>query len=288
MSEGAGEALTVGWVGHARQAPLVTILLSLGPVIVPGLAGFLPDRRVPGQPARTAACGLTVGLLLFYLVMLSDRYWVGFRAGQILLAMATVPLVRVFDRLLGDGRAILAAVLASAILALGLPTTAIDTYNAADIANRRMGAGFPWTVTLSPATHEALTWVRRATPPTARVQAEPIVRGRAHWSLIPSFAERRMAAGLPISLLPHPEYRQRSERVRAMFSASSADEAYGVARELEIDYVWVDATDRAKYPSGVRRFEEDPTRFVPVFRNDEVTVYAVAIPSGISRTSASR
>jgi hypothetical protein len=275
MSDGAGEALTIGWVGHARRAPVATLMLSLGPVLVPALAGFLPDRRVAAQPARTAGVGLVVGLFLFYLVMLSDQFWVGFRAGQILLVMMTVPLARLFDWLLDARRTVTAGLAATAILAVGLPTTAVDVYNAADITNVRRGAGFRWTVTLSAAEQQALAWVTRATSPLAIVQAEPIVRGRDQWSLVPSFAQRRMAAGLPISLLPAPDYVARSERVRAIFSAQSTGDAHAIARELAIDYLWVDGTDRAAYPGGVARLAEDPTLFTPVFLNDEVTVYAV-------------
>src|SRR5690606_3984346 len=90
MGEGAGEALTIGWVGFARNAPIATLLLSLGPVLVPALIGFVPTRRLPAQPARVAAIGLAVGLGLFYFVVLSERSWVGFRAGQIMLAMVTL------------------------------------------------------------------------------------------------------------------------------------------------------------------------------------------------------
>jgi hypothetical protein len=273
MGEGAGEALTLGWVGPARRAPIATLLLALGPVLVPAVVGLWPLRRASAQPLRTAAAGLLVGLFLFYFVMLTDQFWVGFRAGQILLAMLTVPLAALLDRLLDLRRAILASLVTAAVLVVGLPTTAVDAFNAADIANLRMGPGFPWTVTLSPAEQEALTWVRRATPPHAVVQAEPIVRGRTQWSLIPSFGERRMAAGLPISLLPMPEYAERSRRVRAMFAAPTVDEAHAIARELRIDYVWVDTRDQAAY--GTMRFAEDPTRFPPLFRNAEVTVYGV-------------
>ena len=88
--------------------------------------------------------------------------------------------------------------------AAGLPTTAIDTYNAQDISNRAMGPGFPWTVTVDPAQQAAFAWIRRETPREAVVQMEPMVRGRATWTLIPTFAGRRMAAGLPISLVAQP------------------------------------------------------------------------------------
>ena len=94
MGEGAGDAVTIAWAGHARRAPVVTLLLSLGPVLVPALAGLLPSRRLPTPPVIVAACGLSVGLWLLYFVVLSEASWVGFRAGQILLALVTIPLAR--------------------------------------------------------------------------------------------------------------------------------------------------------------------------------------------------
>ena len=83
------------------------------------------------------------------------------------------------------------------------------------------------------------------------------------------------SAGLPISLLPTPEYMARAARVREIFRSRSIDDAHAVARELKIDYLWVDGTDRAAYPEGVGLLAADPTRFTPMFQNDEVTVYGV-------------
>ena len=147
MGEGAGEALTIGWVGFARNAPILTLLLSLGPVLVPALAGLLPDRRLPATPVLIAVSGLLVGLFLLYFVVLTERSWVGFRAGQILLAMLTLPLARLFGRLLFDGRRRAVAALAVLIAAVGAPTTIVDTFNASDIGNLGRGPGFPWTLT---------------------------------------------------------------------------------------------------------------------------------------------
>jgi hypothetical protein len=275
MGDGAGAALTIGWVGYARNAPIRTLLLSVGPVLVPALAGFWPDRRLPGQPARTAAVILIVSLLLLYFVMLSDRSWVGFRAGQLLLASLTVPIARLLDRLLQDGRRPLAIGLVCAILCLGLPTTAVDVYNAADITNTAMGPGFPWTVVLSREQGDGLAWIQRSTPPDAVVQAEPFVRGRTQWSLIPSFAERRMAAGLPISLLSTPEYAAGARKVQSIFRARSAADAHQTARQLAIQYLWVDGDDRRAYGPGIAVLDSAPSLFTPVFREGEVSVYAV-------------
>ena len=76
-----------------------------------------------------------------------------------------------------------------------------------------------------------------------------------------------MSAGLPISLLPTPEYMARRGTCPGHLQvARSTDDAHAIARELKIDYLWVDGTDRAAYPEGVGLLADDPTRFTPVFR----------------------
>jgi uncharacterized membrane protein len=103
---------------------------------------------------------------------------------------------------------------------------------------------------------------------------EPIVRQRDAWSLIPSFAQRRMAAGLPISLLRTPEYLARSEQVETLYSCRDPREAVQIAHGLRIGYLYVDATDRSEYPNTAK-FDVSPQFFVPVFRQGDVGVYAV-------------
>jgi hypothetical protein len=114
------------------------------------------------------------------------------------------------------------------------------------------------------------------------VQMEPTVRDReiGHgnwgewWSLIPTFAERRMAAGLPISLMRVPEYLATSERVKTMFATADAAGAAAIARSLGITYVYVDGLDRATYP-GAEKFDRAPELFTPQFRRGPVGVYLV-------------
>ena len=280
MGEGAGDALTLGWHGHARKAPVVTLLMSLGPALVPALAGLIPTRRLPSPPLIVAWCGLGVGLGLLYFVVLSEASWVGFRAGQILLAMLTIPLARLLSTWTAPGpdrsaRPMLAAGLCAVVLAAGAPTVVADTYNASDIGNLSAGPGFPWTLTVTPRQQEALAWVRANTRPTAVVQMDTLARGRAHWSFIPTFGARRMAAGLPISLLPRPEYRDASAQVRAIFDSRDAAEAHHAARRMRIDYLWVDQVERTAVPAGVATLASAPGYFEPVFDNGEVTVYYV-------------
>jgi hypothetical protein len=271
MTEGAGSAIDVGLPEMSQSGAAASVLLGLGPVLLPALAGL---RKRPGQwhlPVIAATTGLALGLFLLYFVRISEGSWVGFRAGQVMLVCIPVLLARTFSSL-GRGSS---ALLATAILVLGLPTTAIDTWNASDISNKREGPGFRWTLWTTRDQQQAFAWIRAQTPADAIVQMEPMVRGREHWTLIPSFAGRRMAAGLPISLLPQPEYTETSERIRSIYQGANAEDASDTARRLRIDYLYVDATDTAAYPDGVRKFDEHPALFSRVFSSGDARVYRV-------------
>jgi uncharacterized membrane protein len=176
----------------------------------------------------------------------------------------------------GGRRAAAGIGIVAVIAAVGLPTTLIDVYNAQDTTNQGMAPGFRWTVPVTRAQQAAFDWVRTNTPPAAIVQMEPVSRGRDTWSLIPSFAERRMAAGLPISLMNVPAYQERSEQVRGIYAGTSASEAWDVARRLAIDYLYLDSVERTAY-AGVptEKFDAAPEYFTPVYRNAEVRIYRV-------------
>jgi hypothetical protein len=269
VMEGAGSALQFGFAGFSRNHPVLTLLLSIGPLLIPAIAGIWPARSRNTRAWTIATAGLIGALLMLYLVRISEASWVGFRAGQIILVCLPLLLAPVFARVAGGMRLLLAA----SILIVGLPTTAIDTWNAQDIGNRRPGPGFRWTLWTTPDQQQAFAWIQANTPPTAIGQMEPIVRGREHWTLIPSFAGRRMAAGLPISLLPLPEYQERSDRVKTIFATPRAAEASEAARRLHIAYLYVDDTDTAAYPEGTRKFDEHPELFERVYANRSVRVY---------------
>ena len=271
VMEGAGGALDVGFHGFSRYSPVITLLLSLGPILIPALPGVAGARTHARRPVVIAVAGILGGLFLLYFVRISEASWVGFRAGQLLLVSIPILLARTLERL--GMRA--AAALAIVMLFAGLPTTAIDTWNAQDIWNRRPGPGFRWTLWVTPAQQEAFRWIRANTPQEAVVQMEPMLRGREHWSLIPTFAGRRMAAGLPISLLPLPEYAERSSMVRTLFATADPDEASRIAYRLRIDYLYADLEDIAAYGEGVAKFAANPDRFERVFSNDEVRIYRI-------------
>lgn len=276
MVEGAGGVLQVGLYGASLHSPFLTLFLSLGPVLAAVAAGLLPGTSIRFERVLPAAALVGLSLLLMYLVRLRvDPEWVPFRAGQMFLVAAPALAGRaIIGRWRGRAGRVAAASGFGLLLATGLPTTAIDAYNAHDVGNRDAGPGFHWTMVVTPEEESAFHWLRRATPPTAIVQMEPVVRDREGWSQIPSFGERRMAAGLPISLMRVPEYRERSEAVRTMYATADAREAWTIARGLRIQYIYVDALDRQTY-AGVEKFGRAPEYFATAFKRGAVAVYEV-------------
>jgi hypothetical protein len=274
MLTGAGGVVRLGLLGASRNHPVLTLALSLGPILAIAAAGCIPARTVTLRPLVPSMLAIAASLFALYFVQLSvDTEWVAFRAGHLLLVAAAAPAAFFVARHWYAGRRRTALAGIAVCLAAGLPTTIIDVYNARDIHNREMGPGFPWTVVVSPQQQRAYQWLREHTPETAIVQMDPTARGRSTWSNIPSFAERRMAAGLPISLLNVPEYRERSETVAGMYGASDAAIAFDIARELRIEYVYIDEVERAANPRGI---SYDDWRYIQkVFDDAPVAIYRV-------------
>ena len=284
MVEGAGGVLEFGLRGASLKSPFLSLFLSLGPVLLPAAAGIaLAARRQMRALAPSILLSAAALGLMYFVRLRVDTPWVPFRAGQLLL-VAAPPLIAAAGTHLSRRAALrLPAAAAFALLmVLGLPTTIIDAYNAQDVSNTSPGSGFHLTGVLDSEQQQALAFIRRATPRTAIVQMEPHVRDRyavpggwgEWWSLVPTFAERRMAGGLPISLMEVPAYRATSDLVRAMFAAKTPAEASAIAHQLRINYIYVDGLDRQAFGS-VSVFDRAPELFPPVFRRGPVAVYLV-------------
>jgi hypothetical protein len=255
------------------------MLLSFGPLLFGGLAGLLQPRWLLGAGASAGA--LVVSALVFYFtadVPDMGGVWVGWRSGHLLLIAFSI----IGAAVLSTGwqrRALRVPIVVMVFLAVipAIPTVAVDVYNAQDITNRDQGPSFPWTLIITPPEREALTWLRRATAADAVVQVEPYARDSGTWAYIPAFAERRMAAGLPISMSPLDPYRIASENVRAgIFQALAAGDAHKMARRMRIDYLYVGEVERQNYAPALALIASRPDLFTPVFQNSAATIYAVA------------
>jgi hypothetical protein len=276
--DGAGAAIHFGFSGPITRAPFITPLLALGPLLLAAICGVMARRFVPDSRLTPALVAVIVGFGLFYFVTLpgGDLVWVGWRAGQILLitlpALAAIWLAWLSAT---RGRLAMGIVAIGALFVLGLPTTIIDTNNAQDISNTGMGPGFKWTVVVGAAQRRGAAWIRTSTPKDAIVQMSPVPRGRETWTFIPTFAERRMAAGLPISLLKKSIYDERSQQVHQMYGTATAEEAWRIADDLNIDYVYMDAAEHTAYGEALNKFSATPARFTLVFADEDVRIYRV-------------
>ena len=158
---------------------------------------------------------------------------------------------------------------------LGVPTFAIDFYNTQDLSNRMEGAGFRWTLVLAPEELHALDWIRRWTPPQAVVQVEPFVRDPGTWAYVPAFAERRMAAGIPISMVPVETYTDASRRVQWMFQSIDPVDISERASRLHIDYLFIGAPERNAYPGFEGALAARPDLFRLVFTEKHISIFYV-------------
>ncbi len=273
--EGAGGAVAFGLSRVAVNAPFALVGLALGPVLAVALLAVIlrPWRE---WPIATALIAVVCGLALLYFVTLTlEPIWIGWRAGQIILVTIPALVAASFAHLQDAGRRGVVIAIAVIVLAVGLPTTAIDAFNAQDIGNTREAAGFRWTVVVGPDTLAAARWIRGATPEDAVVQMSIGPRRRETWTLIPTFAERRMAAGRPISLMHSREYDDLSDQVDAMYRTTDPAEAAQLARRLRIDFIFVDDVERSAFGEpAIAKFEGSPY-FSRVFSSGPAAVYSV-------------
>ena len=100
MVDGAAAVVLYGLGGYAANNPVISLMLSLGPLLVPALLGTWPPWRLPRR-AWPAVAGTVLGLLVFYFVRLSvEASYIGFRAGQLLQLMLPGLAALFFARLL--------------------------------------------------------------------------------------------------------------------------------------------------------------------------------------------
>ncbi|MBI1872861.1 MAG: hypothetical protein HYS05_03095 [Acidobacteria bacterium] len=288
VDRSGGSLVAVGRLNPtAAHAVPTVIFLSFGPMLLGAAAGaYLAARRRAGSLAVAGAMMLVSAIFYFFVDVRDHQHvYVGWRAGH-LLFMALAPLVgfALQDLWAKGPRARLLTTCIGALVALAaLPTTAIDLYNTQDTSNRRMAPGFHWTVILTPDELEALKWIRQTTPTNALVQIEPSVRDPETWAYIPAFAERRMVAGLPISMIPLRKYQDASSEIRDIYRDDDSRTIWMEARALAIDYLVVAPAERDTYPRLESLLDAAPQWFRPVFRNRSVTIYSVLFPRAASR-----
>ena len=252
-------------------------LLSFGPVLL--LCGAaLPALR---QERRGVAVlgALAVSCIVFYfMINVRDHQdvYVGWRVGHFMFMAAAVVIAILFERLRQAPRALqpIGWGAVAIIFLMGLPTAVIDVYNTQDITNFNEAPAGPWTMRLTPDDLQVFDWLKHNTEPTAIVQVDPVPREPWSWAYLPAFGERRMAAGLPISMIPLAKYQEASHEVRQIFDEPPLL-AYERAVRAGINYLIVGPPERRVHDGVEARFNSVPDLMPQVFKNGTISIYQV-------------
>jgi hypothetical protein len=271
-----GSIITVGPNRLAFHRVWGSTLLSFGPIIpISVLAGWALWRARDGKGLVFAALWVTCTFFYFWVDIRDHQdVYVGWRVGHLWFMASTVLAALSFqwqsERPRGWGLAV-----AGVVVLAALPTSLIDIYNTQDIYNRGQGPGFAWTLVLSPEEQEAFTWIRANTPADAIFQLDAQQRGVEGWANLPAFAERRLAVGLPISMVPLRKYQNGVQQAAWVFDTRSAATAHSLATRFGIQYLYLGPPERRAHPGTQACFDCAPQLFEPVFRNRDVTIYRV-------------
>jgi hypothetical protein len=273
-----GSIITVGPNRLAFVNLWFATALSFGPMLLLAAITAVACVRLRHDRALViAALWLTCVAFYFYVDIRDHQdVYVGWRVGHLWFIVSAGVSAIAFQWLsaLPNGRRRLVVAAVSFIVLAAVPTTIIDVYNTQDIHNVAQGAGFTWTLLLSPAEQEALAWIKAHTAPDAVFQLDATKRDAQGWAYLPAFAERRMGVGLPISMVPLLKYQEGSRRAAWLFE-SSAESAHALAARNGIQYLYLGKPERDQHPAAQARFDEAPQYFEEVFHNTEATIYRV-------------
>lgn len=260
--------------------------LSFGPVLV--LCAWA-TVRLAFVRAHAQASADHVGILgallascviFYFFINVRDHQdvYVGWRVGHFLFMAATVLVGILFQHIQqwpAPKRTRGWAVVAT-LFVMGVPTTAIDVYNTQDITNHGPAPAGRWTLRLSPDDRQVVDWMKDNTDPRAVVQVDPVPR-EFDWAYVPAFIERRMAAGIPISMIPLRKYQEAANTVRLIYDEPPLL-AFERAARAGIDYIIVGPPERALHPGVEDRFASVKDLMPLVFRNGTISIYEVRRP----------
>jgi len=251
--------------------------LSFGPVLVVGAIAIAFNRRQPHQLAIFGALAIA-SVFFYFFINVRDHQdvYVGWRVGHFLFMSAVVvigALITDLQTFSQNLRRILVFVIVLMFVA-GVPTAAIDIYNTQDTTNHgEMPAGHA-TLRLTPDDLQIFDWIRHNTDLRAIFQIDPVARNPEHWAYLPAFGERRMAAGIPISMIPLAKYERASAEIRLLYDEPPLL-AYERAVRAKVNYIIVGPQERDGHPGVEDRFNSVPNLLPMAFKNGTISIYEV-------------
>jgi hypothetical protein len=249
--------------------------LRCGPVLI---AGALAIRAIrSGKRGRSVLGALAVTSMLFYFfVNVRDHQdvYVGWRVGHFMFMAAAVVIGVLVESIAASAstwQPLQIAALVTAFAA-GLPTTIIDIYNTQDISEHGNAPYF--TLLLRPDELQAFDWIKKNTRADATFQVDPLIRADDGWAYLPAFAERRMAIGFPISMIPLAKYQQGSSEITKLFDESPLA-AYERAVRAHVNYILIGPPERKAHPGVEDRLESIPNQIPLAWKNGTISIYEV-------------
>lgn len=262
----------------------MALLLSFGPIFIAALPGVWLLCKRAGLPRITFfGVVLLISVLCYFYVDIPEHQsvYIGWRAAHLLFIIFSAVIGLAIHHLVLHKHKKIYSRIAWGVFFLvcaltALPTMAIDLFNTQDIYNRTLNrANNYWTLVLSRDEMMGFQWIKRHTRPDARVQIEPVARGANTWAYIPAFAERRMAAGIPISMIPLAPYENASAKVREIYQASETSFIYQHALLLNIDYLVLGPVELQEYPTLVEVLKSAPHYFKKVFTQPTFKIFQI-------------
>jgi hypothetical protein len=230
-----------------------------------------------GKRGLSVLGALAVTSMLFYFfVNVRDHQdvYVGWRVGHFMF-MAAAVVIGVLVEWIAVSASTSQPLWIAALLvafAAGLPTTIIDIYNTQDISEHGNAPYF--TLVLRPDELQAFDWIKKNTRADATFQVDPIIRADDGWAYLPAFAERRMAIGFPISMIPLAKYQQGSTEITKLFDESPLA-AYERAVRAHVNYILIGPPERKAHPGVEERFTSIPNQIALVWKNSTISIYEV-------------
>ena len=252
-------------------------LLSFGPILVVGAVAIAMNRRQPHHLGIFGALAIASAFFYFFVNVRDHQdVYVGWRVGHFVFMSAAVligSMIHDLGSLSGTARRTVVALTVAMFLA-GMPTAAIDIYNTQDITNHsEMPAGRA-TLRLHPDDLQIFDWIKHNTLPGAIFQIDPVARNPEHWAYLPAFGERRMAAGIPISMIPLAKYERASAEIRLIYDEPPLL-AYERARRARVNYIIVGPQERDAHAGVEDRFGSIPNQLPLVFKNGTISIFEV-------------
>jgi hypothetical protein len=273
-------AFLFGWNKFFLRGPWTFILLSFGPAFFLAPFGVKAAIKTSRRLTVMLASIVVVITVVFLQVDLRghENTQVTFRTGHLMFVCLAILFAFAIDaaRRWKKGASVAFSVVMALALAAGVPTVALDWYNARDISNIEMNPGrFPWTVHISPDDNAAANWIHTTLPVTATVQTDALPRERYTWAFITAFARRRMAVGNGLFTLNPDRYTPAMTAVHEAFSVSTAAAAHDSLVKLGVDYLYVGDLERKVDGDQVEKFGQNPNLFEPVYWRGSVAIYKV-------------